>query len=197
MSEVLETRQARVMSLTQRERIKEWVLYGLVVVLLVACVGLGVAYLVATLQGELKRSEADMIAGGKRFIDLSYSLNAASVELDQFRALNMIVDEALQEQEKQRVIKQDLIRRSKEAMMQSRIDWRNAKVTVLSRHNNGVYEVEYLTYLVRNGRAGNPIHLVLYLVPVAKTDALPDGVGVLGWKDFAEEPFIKDDNNDA
>ena len=198
MDGVMEVRQPRERSLTQRERIREWFLYGVIVLLFVGAITASIAYLVATTSSDpLQRSDTDMIGGGKRFIDWSYSLNASSVDVDQFRALKMIVNEELRETEKKRVIRQDLIRGTRSAMMGSRIDWSRAKIDILKKHPNGLYEIEYFTYLVRNGRSANPIHLVLYLIPVERSDDNVDGVGVVGWEDFANKPFIKDETGEA
>ena len=45
------------------------------------------------------RTEEEMINGGKRFIDLFYSINAASVRYDRYRALKMVLNEEKVKQE--------------------------------------------------------------------------------------------------
>lgn len=139
-------------------------------------------------QSGVYRTEAEMVNGGKRFIDYLFSLNAASIEHDQYRAIKMMLD-ADKKQEHIRYLKQhDLIRKVKSRSVRSEIDWRRAEVEILKKDKQ-VYTISYKTYLVVNYEKATPIHLILTLLPVKKSDTNTDGVGVVSWRDLAKQPF--------
>lgn len=189
MVDVIQTQQRRGMSLTQKELIREYILFALIVCLLAISGGLG--FWVYTLQNPdtLRRSDSDVIASGKRFVDRFFSLNSATVDHDQFHALNMIVDEELREQEFRRLKEKDHIRKVMAARMNSRVDWSRANAEIIGRYENGRVGVRYQAFLVRNDRVADPIDIVVYLMPVERSDGIPDGVGVIGYRDIAEHPF--------
>lgn len=191
---VMDARQPRPMNLTTKEVIREWVMLVVLVVSIVATAVFAGLWAFQQYDSRLVHSEADMVAGGKRFIDYSYSLDAGGVEQDQFRGLQMIVDPSLRSREEARIIKSGLIRQVKQSQMRSRIDWQNAEVAVKKIHDNGAYEIEYRTHMVRNNLSPVPINLLLYLVPGERTDENPNGVGVVGWVDYADNPFGESDN---
>ena len=141
-------------------------------------------------QSGIYRTESEMVSGGKRFIDYLFSLNAASIEHDQYRAIEMILD-ADKKQEHIRYLKQhDLIRTVKTRGVRSEIDWRRADVKIINNDKQS-FTVSYKTYLVVNYEQATPIHLILTLLPVKKSDTNTDGVGVVSWRDLAKEPFVE------
>lgn len=187
--DIVQTQQYRGMSLTQKELIREYALFGVLAFLLLLSCGLG--YWVYSLHNPdiLRRSDNEFIASGKRFVDYFFSLNSATVDHDQFHALSMIVDEELREKEFQQLKEKDHIRRVKAARMTSRVDWSRASAEIIGRYEGGRVGVRYQAFLVRNDSVAAPIDIVAYLIPVERTDSIPDGVGVIGYRDIAEHPF--------
>lgn len=186
--EISTTRQRREISLTRLEQYRELWLYLFILILIGLLVFAG--FKIVFLQGpQLYRSEDEMIAGGKRFVDYFYSLNSATVDHDQLRALNMIVDEDIRFRQFEILKKDDLIRSTKKAQMTSRIDWTQAEVEVLERFRDGRMDIRYQAHLVRNDQSAATLEIVLNLIPIEKNDSNTDGVGVLGWTDVAEHPF--------
>ena len=198
MTEVCDTRQPRYRSLTEKEKHREWVFFGAMGLLLAALVGALALALSLYLQINnpgIHRSDSEMINGGKRFIDGFYSLNAGTIDRDQFRAINMIVDKQMRTAELENLSKQDLIRKTQQSGMQSRIEWIGSEVEIIER-GEGAMRIRYKAFLVRNERDASPLDVVLTLVPVEKSDINTDGVGVLNWVDIAENPFeVNDETN--
>ena len=187
--DVVQTQQYRGMSLTQKELIREYVLFAVIACLIAVAGGLG--FWVYSLQNPdtLQRSDSDIIASGKRFVDKFFSLNSATVDHDQFHALSMIVDDEMRAKEFQRLKESDHIRKVMAARMASRLDWSRAKAEIINRYTNGRVDVRYQAFLVRNDRLADPIDIVVYLWPVERSDDIPDGMGVIGYRDIAEHPF--------
>ncbi|MCH8500099.1 MAG: hypothetical protein LAT63_16620 [Marinobacter sp.] len=194
MTDVTEFRRAKVGALAARETFKVRVLYGLVFLSLM--VTLAIAFAAAELKQRVTqvdqgiyRSEAEMINGGRRFIDAFYSLNSATIEYDQFRAIRMMANPELQQNRLQYLAQSDLVRRVRASNTVSRVRWQGAQNKVLSQGSS--MRVEYQAQIVLNNRDTYPLHIVLELVPVEKTDDNTDGVGVLSWTDVAKTPFIE------
>ncbi len=167
-----------------------------VVILLIISAGLGVKTVqlnkqLSNVQAGVYRSEDEMINGGKRFIDYLFSLNAASIEHDQYRAVAMIIDQVRKQEHIRYLKSNDIIRKVKSRHVRSEIDWNRAKVEVLD-NNIDAFVVSYKTYLVVNYEQASPIHLILTLTPVKKTDSNTDGVGIINWRDVAKTPLLED-----
>lgn len=199
MSDVAITRQVAPSSVTTREIWRERIGYGVMLVLLLA---LATSIMVSiSLYQEIEnpgvyRSDDEMINGGKRFIDYFYSLNAATIGREQYRALNMMMQEKHRAAHMKYLVEKDIVREAENARMKTEIQWLDAESTIIERHDNGWLEVEYKAYLLRDDYPAGQLDIVLLLVPLEKTDTNTDGVGVWAWKDIAENPFEVEDNED-
>ncbi len=87
------------------------------------------------------------------------------------------------------LIKKDFVRDTRKERLSAEIDWSSAEHVIAERFDDGYMDVEYKAYLVMNNRAVGKIDILLRLIPVEKSDANTDGVGVWAWKDIAENPF--------
>lgn len=181
--------------LAQRQKHREWILKGLLFLLFLSVLGL--LGLIVKMESQaaqrsetIYRSEAELISGGKRFIDAFYSLNAATINHDQFKAISMMATPELREQRLEYLTQTDLVRRVQNKNTSSVVRWDRANVEVL-KQENGVTVIDYTAQLVMNQKKSYPLNIVLELVPVEKSDDNTDGVGVLSWTDVADNPFIK------
>lgn len=191
------TRKVPIGGYIKRQRWRERALYTVVVLLL--CSVLGMAYALnqtqqATQDDKLHRSDAEMIAGGKRFIDAFYSLNAPTIEHDQFRAINMMATKALRQKRLDYLTRTDLVRKVRDANTRSQVRWKGAKHEILGKEGDTL-RVEYQARLVIDQSEVHPLNIVLKLKPTPKTDQNTEGVAVLSWTDVAEQPFIKDEGD--
>jgi hypothetical protein len=199
MSEIATTRQTAPSSVTTREKWRERISYGVMMVLLLALslsIVVGISLYQEIENPGVYRSEDEMINGGKRFIDYFYSLNAATVGREQFRALNMMMQEEDRNTRMEYLVTTDFVRNVEDARMKTEIQWRDAESTIIERHDNGWLEIEYKAYLLRDNYPAGQLDIVLLLVPTEKTDTNTDGVGVWAWKDIAENPFEVEENED-
>jgi len=184
--------------LIRRERLKEWLLYGVLVVIMFFLLVMASIVFVQSEQLELRekgiyRTEQELINGGKRFIDYFYSLNSATVQYDQYRALNMIIEPELHKKRKKYLETTDLVRKVINTRMKSGIVWNRTTSNVLEESTDYL-KVEYKGVLkIESGKASR-FHIILFLVPVLKDDENTDGTGVLRWIDRAVEPFKADDH---
>lgn len=197
--DILSTRRIEVAPLIRRERLKERILFGLILLLLAASAALSIK--VKELKREvhqkeqgLYRSQFELISGGKRFIDYSYSIDSVGIELDRFRAQSMIVDDELRADYVKRLAHKDTIRKAKSSGDRSYVDWLKSTHEVLEETDDYL-KVEYKGYLVKNKTDAFKFDIILFLTPVKKTDFNTDGVGVIDFIDVAKDPF-KGENND-
>lgn len=195
MDDAMDVRRAAPGKFARHQKYKEWGLYGLIFVLFLSIIAL----LALAMRLEAKatqvsegiyRSESEMVNGGKRFIDAFYSLNAATVEHDQFKAISMMATPELREKRLDYLTRTDLVREVRNKSIASRVDWKNAKAEV-QQVSDGVHTVEYQARLVLNNKDAYPLNIVLELIPTEKSDENTDGVGVVSWTDVAENPFIE------
>ena len=192
MTEVSMTRQLSPFSLTQREKRRERVWYSVIVALLMALL---VSIIVALslyqtiIDPAITRSDDEMISGGKRFIDYYYSLNAATVGREQFRAVKMMMQEEDRNKRMEELIKNDFVRIVEDSRMKTEINWLEAENEIVERLDGGILDIEYKAYLMRNNYPAGQLDILLRLVPIEKSDENTDGVGVWAWKDIAENPF--------
>lgn len=192
--DVMKTRQVRGLSLTKVEQIKEICLYIIIIGLVIMVVKFG--FTIRALMGpQLVRSQAEVVVAGKRWIELFFSLNSATVEYDQDKAISLIVDPERQAREAQKLLEDDLIRTVQKAAMTSRIDWSSGKSEVVGLDGDRV-QVRYQAQLVRNGLSGVPLDMIVTLTPVEKDDTFTDGVGIVDWTDIAENPFVETPENE-
>jgi len=192
MAMISETRQSVPISLTQRDIWRERLGYVFILILLLALVGsiaIGFSLYQKIEHPTIQRSDSEMINGGKRFIDYFYSLNSATVDRDQFRAISMMMQQQDKESRLKYLIVQDFVRRTQKARMKSEIDWSKAQAMIVEHLDNGVLDIEYKAYLVRNDEKAGFLDIILRLVPIEKNDTNTDGVGVWSWKDVSENPF--------
>lgn len=186
-------RRAKPGAFAKRQILREWVLYSVIVLLLLSILGL--MALAAGLKQQadddtIYRSQSEMVNGGKRFIDAFYSLNSATIEHDQFKAISMMATRELQDQRLDYLQRTDLVRKVRSSGISSVIRWDQSNARVV-RNDGRVYTVEYSARLVLDQRNAHPLNIVLELVPVEKSDDNTDGVGVLSWVDVAGTPFAE------
>jgi hypothetical protein len=193
--DVQSVRRAVPGKLAKRQKYREWFVYTLLIVLLVGVLGL--VALVLRLENQasqqtssIYRSQAELINGGKRFIDAFYSLNAATINHDQFKAISMMATPGLRKKRLEYLTRTDLVRKVRRSKIASVVRWDNASAELLD-HVDGVTRVEYTAELILNQETSYPLNIVLELVPVKKSDDNTDGVGVLSWTDVADNPFIE------
>lgn len=192
MDKLSETRQIVPLSLTRKDIRRERFWFFLMLILVLAVVGAVTVALSLYQEIEnpsIQRSDSEMINGGKRFIDYFYSLNAATVDRDQFRAISMMMQTQDKEDRLNYLIVNDFVRKTQESRMKSEIDWSKAEASIVEHLENGVLDIEYKAYLVRNDEKAGFLDIILRLVPIDKTDGNTDGVGVWAWKDVSENPF--------
>lgn len=186
----------RTSPLIKRDLVRQ-IAYGIVVFLLISVIILlaikTVHYKEIAVQHktDIIRTQKDFINAGKRFLDYFYSLNAATVEYDHYRALQMITDPKLAKERLNYLIQTDFYRRVRDAQEISTIDWPNSSYKVISA-NSKAAKIIYTIVLNINRKIKKTAQLTLMLVSVAKSDKYPDGVGVAGWIDTAKEPFNKE-----
>lgn len=193
MPESVSSTRIQVSPLVRRERRKELFLY----ISLFFCLAL-IVYLASMVQSQnvqlrqksegLYRTQQELINGGKRFIDYYWSLNSSTVQLDQFRASQMIVNEKKKEEHKKYIERTGLVKEAQLSNMHSEIDWWNTKADVIDETDEYI-KIEYQGYLKVNKTQAMPFDMILFLVPVPKTDFNTDGVGVIDFIDVAEDPF--------
>src|SRR5690554_1045793 len=186
-------RRAKPGAFAKRQILREWVLYSVIVLLLLSILGL--MALAAGLKQQadddtIYRSQSEMVNGGKRFIDAFYSLNSATIEHDQFKAISMMATRELQDQRLDYLQRTDLVRKVRSSGISSVIRWDQSSARVV-RNDGRVFTVEYSARLVLDQRNAHPLNIVLELVPVEKSDDNTDGVGVLSWVDVAGTPFAE------
>ncbi|ERS88334.1 hypothetical protein Q672_10785 [Marinobacter sp. EVN1] len=177
----------------KRQMFRDWILYGVIALLLLSVFGLMALAVSLKQQAEddtIYRSQAEMVNGGKRFIDAFYSLNAATIEHDQFKAISMMATRELQDERLDYLTRTDLVRKVRSSGIASVIRWDHSKTKVIKREGR-VYTIEYSARLVLNQKNAHPLNIVLELVPVEKSDDNTDGVGVLSWVDVAGTPFAE------
>lgn len=186
-------RRAKPGAFAKRQILREWVLYSVIVLLLLSILGL--MALAASLKQQadddtIYRSQSEMVNGGKRFIDAFYSLNSATIEHDQFKAISMMATRELQDTRLDYLQRTDLVRKVRSSGVSSVIRWDQSSARVV-KNDGRVYTVEYSARLVLDQRNAHPLNIVLELVPVEKSDDNTDGVGVLSWVDVAGTPFAE------
>ncbi len=189
---VIKTR-VKLSPLVRRERLKERILYLSLFLCLTLIGFLANATLSQKQQLQQKteglyRTQEELVNGGKRFIDYYWSINSATVELDQFRASHMIVDEKKKEENRLYIERTGLVADAKASNMNSEIDWWNTNAEILEETDDYL-KVEYQGYLKIDKTTAMPIDMILFLVPVPKTDLNTDGVGVIDFIDVAKDPF--------
>lgn len=194
-SDVQSVRRAVPGKLARRQKYREWFVYALLALLLVGALGLVALVLRMENQASqqtnsIYRSQAELINGGKRFIDAFYSLNAATINHDQFKAISMMATPELRNERLDYLTQTDLVREVRKNKIASVVRWDNASAELLEQ-KDGVTRVEYAAQLILNQEKAYPLNIVLELVPVEKSDDNTDGVGVLSWTDVADNPFIE------
>lgn len=197
MNDLSETRRVQASSFTQKERWKErlwFLIMALLLVGLLSAIGVAYSYQQQIKHPVLTRSDNEMINGGKRFVDYFYSLNAATVDRDQFRAISMMMKPEDREARMNYLVENDFVRKTQDSGMSTEIDWSGAKSELVERHEGGLVDVRYTSQLLRNNQNAGQLDILLRLVPVEKSDTNTDGVGVWAWKDIAENPFEGEDN---
>jgi len=134
------------------------------------------------------RTEEEMINGGKRFIDMFYSINAPSVRFDRYRALKMVLNTSRVEKEIEYLKREDFIRKTEISGVRSEIDWTRTEVKIVgdSEADRGY---SYKGFILFNNKLRVPFHIVLSLSPVKITNDNSTGVGIVNWVDVAEQPF--------
>jgi hypothetical protein len=181
--------------LAQRQKYREWFVKGLLILLFFVVLAL-VALILrmenqASQQSDtIYRSEAELINGGKRFIDAFYSLNAATINHDQFKAISMMATLELRKERLKYLTRTDLVRQVRNQNVASVVRWDRSSAELVGKEK-GVARVEYAAQLIINQEKSYPLNIVLELVPVEKSDDNTDGVGVLSWTDVADNPFIE------
>jgi len=192
MNKVISSR-ADPSSLLNRERLREILLYIVIVILLGVIMFLGALSIAQN--DELNRKEAgiyrtteELMEGGKRFIDYFYSLNASTFHHDQFRATQMFVNEEDSDRRWKEINTKDLVRAIRETGMKSRIDWNRSSVKLIKKVGNNVV-AEYDCLIVIDSSEYQHINMILTLTPVVKSDENRDGIGVVEFRDVAIEPF--------
>jgi hypothetical protein len=193
--DVQSVRRAVPGKLAKRQKYRERFVYTLLTALLVGVLGLVALVLRMENQASqqtnsIYRSQAELINGGKRFIDAFYSLNAATIEHDQFKAISMMGTPELRKKRLEYLTQTDLVRKVRRSKTASVVRWDNASAELLNQVD-GVTRVEYTAELILNQETSYPLNIVLELVPVKKSDDNTDGVGVLSWTDVADNPFIE------
>lgn len=193
--EMQSVRRALPGKLARRQKHKEWFLKGLLTLLFIMVLGL--VALVLRMENQtsqqsntIYRSEAELINGGKRFIDAFYSLNAATINHDQFKAISMMATPELRKERLEYLTRTDLVRQVLNQNIASVVRWDRSSAELIGQ-KDGVARVEYAAQLIINQEKSYPLNIVLELVPVEKSDDNTDGVGVLSWTDVADNPFIE------
>lgn len=197
MNDLSETRRVQASSFTQKERWKErlwFLIMALLLVGLLSAIGVAYSYQQQIKHPVLTRSDNEMINGGKRFVDYFYSLNAATVDRDQFRAISMMMKPEDREARMNYLVENDFVRKTRDSGMSTEIDWSGAKSELVEHHDGGLVDVRYTSRLLRNNQNAGQLDILLRLVPVEKSDTNTDGVGVWAWTDIAENPFEGEDN---
>lgn len=192
MSDISETRRTQPISLTQRENWKERLWFAVIVFLLlglITAISVAVSYQQQVENPSIYRSDNEMINGGKRFIDYFYSLNAATVDRDQFRAISMMMKPEDRKERMHYLVTTDFVRKVQGSGMSTEVDWSQAKAELVTRHEGGLRDIKYTAQLLRNNRHIGQLEILLRLMPVEKIDSNTDGVGIWAWKDIAENPF--------
>jgi predicted RND superfamily exporter protein len=143
----------------------------------------------------LYRSATEMQNGVKRFIDYFYSINSGTVRPDQFRAINMLADESMQQQRVRYISEKDIVRRAERSKGRSEIDWMRSTVTAIGEgevEHSVVYECK-VVLVTRFGKteSRHKMDVVVTVIPVQKTDNNTEGVGVVAFSDLAYDPFAK------
>jgi hypothetical protein len=131
----------------------------------------------------LQPSSADYINASRDFVDHLLSFNANTVLRDQDRALKMMVDPDQVSERLEFLKRTRMITQARATDSVSYVDWRHAKVTVLAVTPQST-QVEIHTRLYINNELPRIVHMQLTLVPAARSETHPDGVGVLNWTEL-------------
>ncbi len=143
----------------------------------------------------LYRTQKEMVAGARRFVDYIYSLNGATIYKDQYYALNMIVDTDKRQHRLDYLRTHEVVRKAQSLNTRSRIEWDKAKTEILSVTGNSLV-VSVFVYQNYNEQSRYPLQVHLTVIPVAKSDTNSEGVGVVGWTDLAKTPFAGEEHRD-
>ncbi|NRB41032.1 MAG: hypothetical protein HRU20_21600 [Pseudomonadales bacterium] len=180
----------------KREKIQLFAVFSLAFLLFIALISaiLVIVSLNDKLEDErqgMRRSKTEMINGGKRFLDGFFSLNAATVEGDQFSAVAMLVSPEMATKRSTYLAQNDLIRKTQSQHFRTYIDWSNADVDVLDSKIPGTMRAEYRGYIVIVNKDNLRVawHMVLDLSVVKRTNENSSGIGIVNYRDLAEEPF--------
>jgi hypothetical protein len=179
--------------LVKKELLRAGFRYVVLIVLLVSVAYLALlarGYKEQALQQEsmASRTEEEFVNGGKRFLDYFLSLNSATVEFDHYRAITMMVNEALKQDRRSYLMEQDFFRRVKDAQMMSKIDWGRSRYEVQELSETRA-RIAYVVSIVLDRRTEKTAHMVLDLAAIEKSDEYPDGIGIESFVDVASEPF--------
>ncbi len=145
--------------------------------------------------------DENYIATGKHFIELLYSLNAASIDEDSFLLTQMIHKDNAEkiEEHTKYIIDNEIVKRVKESNLKSRIHWNDVSASI--EHSSKRARVisfkgryEYKTEAMQHYKS-KPIYLAVSLVEDVGNPKARYGVSVYDW----ETPAHSSDNkgNDA
>jgi hypothetical protein len=196
MSEVYSYLKPAKSPLVKKALLRSVLMYLLLLVLLatvayLALLAKGYRDQAMQLVGEPTRTEEEFIAGGKRFLDYFMSVNSATVEFDHYRAITMMVNDALKQERRKYLMEKDVFRRVKASQMMSKIDWSRSHYEVQSITDTRA-RIEYVVSIILDRRTEKTSNIVLDLVAVEKSDDFPDGIGIESLVDVASEPFKED-----
>ena len=182
------------------EKYREWLMWAVTLLFLIA-VGLLIVKN-SSLKADLERKESglyrstiEMENGVKRFIDYFYSINSGTVRADQFRAVNMLVDEAMQQQRVRYISEKDIVRKAERSKGRSEIDWMRSSVQAIGKgevEHSLVFDCQVVMVVPdRKGESTYKMDVVVTVIPVKKDDYNTEGVGVIAFSDLAYDPFAK------
>ena len=128
----------------------------------------------------LQPSSAEFINAGRYFMDHLLSYNAGTVVRDQNRALKMMVDPGLVRERYEFLKSTHLIQQARTSGTVSHLDWQQATAKIIEETPQ--YTTIELSSLLDDGTdAPRNVRMKLTLVPMPRSEAHPDGVGVLKW----------------
>jgi hypothetical protein len=128
----------------------------------------------------LQPTSAEYINAGRYFMDHLLSYNAGTVVRDQDRAIKMMVDPDLVRERHEFLESTHLIQQARTSETVSRLDWQQATAKIIEvTPQYTTIELSSLLYVGTD--APRNVRMRLTLVPVPRSEAHPDGVGVLKW----------------
>lgn len=144
-------------------------------------------------------TDMEVSAGTRRFVDNFYSMNSATVSLDQYRAIAMIIDQGVRNNRIKYLQETDFVRKVKQAGIRSYIDWDKVTEEMDRKKDGEGYKVSYKGAFVISSKSSTavPFHIILEVIPVPKSNKNPNGIGVISLVDIAEKPFAESEGKEV